>query len=111
MAERNSEGRLVKAKDFFASPDGIPSAAIRKFHYQILDKATVALQVQSLDQRSFSANIFNLDKTRVKQAKARLVRFRRKFMKDFGSEANENVEVFCFSQQLFSLMSSRKPYP
>lgn len=106
LVDKTSKGKLKKAKDFMATPDGIPSSAIRRFHGQILEKASEALETQSVEERNVSANLFNLNPARMKAAKNRLLRFRRKFVKDFGGDGGE--AVYCLSMQLFELSKTRK---
>lgn len=108
MLERSKTGKLKPVKDFVASPDGIPSAAIRKFHRQILEKAAASLEEQDIKNRSHSANFFPLDRRDLNRAKDTLKRFRRRFVKTFGKSSPE--AVYCLSMQLFELTATGEPH-
>jgi len=47
----NVNGKLKKTHVKIATPNGIPSACLRKFHYQMLQKATESIETQSVNQR------------------------------------------------------------
>jgi uncharacterized protein (TIGR02147 family) len=100
----DSQGQFRPSDSFTASPDGVPSDAIKKFHRQILEKAITAIDFQSLDERDFSSMVLALDSSRLAEAKQEIKRFRREFDAKFGSSGTK-TEVYCLSNQLFRLQT------
>jgi uncharacterized protein (TIGR02147 family) len=94
--------RLNRSKDFVATTDGVPSSAIRKFHRQVLEKAIVALDKQSIEQRNYSSNFVTISKTDLPRAKDMMKRFRRRFVSELSAN-DEKDGVYCLSMQFFEL--------
>ncbi|MBI2520369.1 MAG: DUF4423 domain-containing protein [Bdellovibrio sp.] len=96
-------GRKLKAtQNFTASPDGTPSQCIRNFHQQVLQKAGAAMTTQDVNERDFSASIMAIKKNKVKEAKAAIKTFRRKFTADISNDDIRD-EVYCLAIQFFKL--------
>ncbi len=95
-------GNLQATDAFTASPDGIPSDAIKKFHRQILEKALSAIYLQTVDERDFSSMIMAIDKKQLPQAKQEIKKFRRHFDSMFIKSKKKN-EVYCLGIQFFRL--------
>jgi uncharacterized protein (TIGR02147 family) len=97
------EGSIRPTGVFFANPTGIPSQSVRSFHTQILEKAKIALQFQSTDQRDHSALILAVDGDEIEEAKLFIKKFREEFEFRFcRSDSNKN-EVYALGVQFFSL--------
>jgi uncharacterized protein (TIGR02147 family) len=94
-------GKLVKAKAFVASPDQVPSAAVRNRHRQILRKAEDALGRNSIDERDFSSMTMAIDPTLIPKAKKKILEFRRQLC-SFLTGKNKR-RVYELSIQLFPL--------
>ena len=105
MLNQTKNGKLVPAREFVATTDGVPSQAIKKFHQQVLECALRSVQEQSVDQRGLSANIFALEKSHLPRAKEVLKRFRRRFVKEF-SKPQKKDSVYCLSMQLFEMTNN-----
>jgi len=99
------KGKLIATDAQTASPSGVPSDSIKKFHTQVLGKAIQALQNQGVDERDFSTVFFTLDRSRLPEAKERLKKFRRSFTKEF-SNSGKKESVYCLSTQLFDLTNA-----
>lgn len=102
---KREKGRITRAQEFIATPEGIPSAAIRKFHRQILERALVALESQPVEERNFSVMITPIDKKKLKDAQRWVKSFRRRF----AGRVSENgmpTDVYCLAVQLFNLTPS-----
>ncbi|MBI2606757.1 MAG: TIGR02147 family protein [Deltaproteobacteria bacterium] len=97
-----TKGELKPAEDFTATPSGIPSDAIRKFHQQILKKAGQALHMQPVERRDYSAITFAIDRARLPEAKRAIQRFRKRFCQEFSSGETRN-DVYVYATQFFSL--------
>lgn len=99
-------GKITRLKDFIATPDGVPSSAIRKFHRQILERAIAALDTQPVDDRNFSVMITAIDKKKLTEAKRWVKSFRRRFAKRV-SDSPAATDVYCLSVQLFNLTHTK----
>lgn len=99
--KKNSTGWAVANQDLTTQVD-IPSAAIRKHHAQLLDKAKSALESKPVEERDFSSFIFALNREQLDYAKERLRSFRRSLVKELEEMPNRDA-VYCLSLQLFEL--------
>lgn len=97
-------GKIVASKDFVATPSGIPSEAIKKFHDQILEKAKTALHFQGVQERDFSSVCMAIDHEDLPKAKEWIKEFRRSFCRKLESVPNKN-RIYQLSVQFFRLDS------
>lgn len=93
-------GKLEATDSFTASPDGIPSDAIKKFHRQILEKAIAAIDFQTVEERDLSSLVLAVDESQVGEAKEMIKTFRRSFDTKFG-QAKRKTAVYCLATQFF----------
>lgn len=100
LEEKN--GVLRAAEDFTASPDGIPSDALKKFHRQLLEKAIAAIAVQSVDERDFSHLVLAVNRDQIQNAKEEIRNFVGKFNSRFG-RATKKDDVYCLGTTFFKL--------
>lgn len=88
----------------FIDPKGIPSAAVREFHHQVLKKADLALEEQGIAERDFSSVFFSFDTSKMEAAREKIKKFRHEFESEFGSaEQSTSDEVYCMGLQLFKI--------
>lgn len=99
------KGQLRPCESFTASPTGVPSEALKKFHTQILEKAISAIRFQSIDERDFSAIILAFNRKQIREAQEMITQFRRAFDKKFGKSKKKNA-VYCLSTQFFRLQEN-----
>ena len=97
---------LKKTEINIASSNEVSSAAIRKFTAQLLEKATVALDEQSLEQRDFGTMTMAIDPKKIPEAKKMIRKFRRDLTEFL--ESGERTEVYALCTQLFSLSTNSK---
>lgn len=98
------EGNTLKIKEAFTTTtNGIPSDAIKKFHKQILEKATQSVSLQTVEERDLSSVILTVDKSDIPEAKEMITNFRRSFDKRFGQSSKKN-SVYCLAIQFFNLI-------
>lgn len=95
-------GRLSATEDYTASPDGIPSDAIKKFQRQLIEKAQTALALQSVDNRDITSLIVSVDKSRIPEVKKEIKNFRRHINAHYGTDEKRD-SVYCLAIQLFEL--------
>lgn len=94
-------GRYKPAKDFVASPDQIPSEAIRSFHRQIMNKALQALDNQNVAERDFQGVSFACDPKHLPELKKEISAFADHIARRF-SKAKKS-EVYHLELALFRL--------
>lgn len=89
----------------FKVGDLAPSAAIRKFHTQILSKAIESIENQSIDKRTLSALTIAIDEEILPQVFKKIKDFRselNEFISNHSSNKSPNT-VYCASIQFFDL--------
>ncbi len=102
MIERKGK-KILPTDDFSAIGNETPSELIRKFHRQVLEKAIVALDEQTVSERESSSTIFAISKADLPKAKKKLVQFRREFA-TLLSKSPDKDDVYCLGIQFFSLL-------
>lgn len=100
FVERAPRFRLLEPDN--ATPSGIPSAAIRAYHEQMLKKAAVALETQNLDERDFGHMTMAIDRRDIPWVKERLREFRRELSERL-EKAPDKDRVYGLSMQFFAL--------
>ncbi len=100
LEEKN--GRLRATDGFTASPSGIPSDAIKKFHRQLLEKTLSSIYLQSVEERDLSHLILAVNKDQIPEAKEEIKKFRRAFDARFTKTAKRD-EVYCLGISFFRL--------
>ncbi len=104
---RRKRGHWITCESFSATPTDVPSAAIKKFHQQVLERAIAALQCQNVDQRDFSGLILAFNRDQMSEAKAMIKDFRRSFDQKFGKVVDKEA-VYCLTVQFFQLDEGKK---
>jgi uncharacterized protein (TIGR02147 family) len=100
-------GTLVAKTGFTASTDGIPSESLRKFHQQILNKASEAIVLQTVEERNLSSITLAFDRSKMPEAAERIRRFRREFDRDMAAPQGAD-SVYCLAIQFFDLTKGMK---
>jgi uncharacterized protein (TIGR02147 family) len=81
VLEIRSDGSWAPLAPFVAGPDGIPSEAVRRFHAQVLARATASLETQNILERDISTVFMAFDSGQLDEAKKLIKEFRRSFSK------------------------------
>jgi uncharacterized protein (TIGR02147 family) len=99
--------KLLKKIDGFYKPtqefiktEDIPSRTIRFHLQQMLNKASKALDTQSIDERDFSSTVFSIDAKQIGEFKKKLRAFREQFCQDASLTRNK-TEIYNLSIQFF----------
>ena len=100
------KGKLVATEARTASPSGIPSDSIKKFHSQVLEKAITAIQTQGVDERDFGSTFMTIERARIPQAKEKIKKFRREFSDEFANKGKKE-SIYCLSTQFFDLSQTQ----
>jgi uncharacterized protein (TIGR02147 family) len=101
LLERQGD-KLVPLKGPGLIPGGVPSESIKKFHSQILDQGKEALVLQGIDEREFQVAIIAVDRSKLREAKEDIEKFRRKFCKRMDESPNKDG-LYCLAVQFFNL--------
>lgn len=92
--------------DTFMTQSEVPSAAIRKFHRQIIQKALTAMDAQPVSDRLFNTTTLTLRKADLPMIQKEYEKFYQRIIKQFSKKADAAVEadsIYALSSQLFSL--------
>lgn len=85
----------------------MPSAAVRKFHKDLMQKAFLAVDGQEVHKRNLSSLIFAIDASndqKLQELKNLIMDFNRKLNK-IATTSDQQTHLYCFTTQLFSLES------
>ncbi len=85
-----------------------PSAAIRKFHEQVIQKSLKALHEQAVQDREYGSATFAFEASRINEAKQALREFQKKFSDEFYTNSKNKDSIYQFSLQFFRLDTKRK---
>lgn len=98
---KETRGKLTKTNKSIETPTDTPSEGLKRFHKSILVKASEALLTQDVNERDITAITMAIDKNKLKDAKAKIKKFR-KHLCEF-LESDEATDVYTLSVQLFKL--------
>jgi uncharacterized protein (TIGR02147 family) len=104
LVERN--GRYVKAERNLTTGSDCVSAAMRRLHIQLLEKAKQSLLMDPIDRRDFTSMTMAVDSSKLREAKNRIKIFRRElcaFLED-----GKRDRIYALTLNLFPLSGSRK---
>ncbi len=101
---------LIQRTDSFYVPtsektktgDGVSSKAVRLFHRQILEKATVALEEQPIETRDFQSHILAIREQDVPAFRDAITRMTQEIFTRFVHHEGKNT-LYAFSTQLFRI--------
>lgn len=96
----NNDSGYYATQRNYSAPD-LPSEAVRSFHAAFLEKAKIAQELQSIDERDITGITVATDPERIADAKIMIRDFRRQLM-DF-LEGGKPSQVFHLGIQLFRL--------
>lgn len=96
------KGQVLVASDSqtFAQA-GIPSAAVRKFHKQVLEKAIAAIDSQTVDERELHAAFIAVSSKQIAAAKKKLAELQAEFFRAVECEPSKKDELYVVSMQFF----------
>lgn len=87
--------------DYVLCPDGVPSRAVKNYHHQMLDKASLAIEEQPVEKRDVSGISFALDCSELKKLKKDILQFQNRMIKKY-SKGTKN-QVYHIEVALFPL--------
>jgi uncharacterized protein (TIGR02147 family) len=95
------EEQVRASQDFVLSPSGISSAAIRKYHRQMLEKASQALELQKVSEREMTGIGFAIDPGKVDQIKKEMADFQDQIIAKYSK--GKKHEVYFLEMALFRI--------
>lgn len=101
--------RLFRTQNALATTDDVPSAAIRKYHFSLLQKAQDALQNEPIERRDISAMTFSASSKHMPEVKKILRATQNKIAK--LTQTGDADEVFVIATQYFALTQSNTHEP
>jgi uncharacterized protein (TIGR02147 family) len=96
-------GKWVSARDMVLSPTGIPSAAIRTYHRQILNKAIEALETHPVGERDITGIGFVVDPKHLPAIRKEISDFQDRMIAKYSR--GKRTEVYQLEVALFRLSS------
>ena len=106
MITRNEQGHLVQTETLIESGEEVKSLALKAFHHQMLERASVALEKSKPDRRDISAITLGVSKEILPELKRRIIAFRKELLDVIGSSQQKTDEVVQLNIQLLSLAHS-----
>lgn len=104
MIERLPDGSLRATRASYRSPDGIPSASIRRNHSQHLELARASLARDSVEIRDFTNLTIAINPKKLSEAKKIIRRFRNEVEAVLEDDSSgPRSEVYSVAVQLFPL--------
>lgn len=103
--KRNENGQLIVTKSGIETPnDEVVSAALRRHHKGMIQRATESIEEQPLDTRYLNAITFKMDPQSIPEAK----RYITHFIKEFGTRFSnsESNDIYQLNIQFFQHTSS-----
>jgi uncharacterized protein (TIGR02147 family) len=101
------DGSYLKVNDEWTdASSSIPSAAIRKYHREMIEKALASIEDQPMNERELSSCIVGVRRDDLPKAKARIQDFVRTFTVEFGTAPSRET-VYGLSLQFFSLIDEK----
>lgn len=98
---KRSGSKLIPTDHNLATTSDVPSAALRRLHFQMMSKAMTSLEGQPLKERDITSITMAVDKSKLDEAKTMIKDFRRKLCAFL--ESGEKNEVYAMNIQLFQL--------
>lgn len=99
---RREAGYFARNENYLFAETAVPSAVIRGFHKQILERAAIALDTQAMDQRKPLSTVLTFDTRRLQEAMAFLDEMDKEFFNRFEAKV-ETDSVYAFALQLFRI--------
>lgn len=96
------DGKLQDVFKFLATPNDVPSSAIKKFNSQMMKKAQEALYEQDVMNREISTNVFSINKEKLPEIKEKIRVFRRD-LENEASKMKGKDAVYCLGIQFHEL--------
>ncbi|WP_412477730.1 DUF4423 domain-containing protein [Halobacteriovorax sp. RT-2-3] len=97
---RNDDGRLIVQKEGLITTNDVPSSAIKRHHYGMINRALEAIEEQPVEERQITSVTMKVKQSDVSEAK----KFIFDFIKDFNEKfsTNEANNLYQLNTQFFA---------
>ncbi|MCR9203749.1 MAG: TIGR02147 family protein [Halobacteriovoraceae bacterium] len=102
LIEKHDEDYRV-VSDFVMGPDKISSTAVKRSHHDLLQKAIVALEEKTIDERNITGIGMALSESEYKAMVKDITKFRRELVKKYGYTNKKKNKVYQLEFALFEL--------
>ncbi len=100
---KNTESGLKSVhSQFEVFSEGVPAAAGRQFHAEMMDLASEAIHTQAISDRYFGSNTFTINKSDIAKVQNELYKFRLHIQNKYAA-CGKGDEVYHFAMQFFKL--------
>lgn len=105
LVKKSPAGKIVPTNDMIQSTGGIPSAAIRSYHRQMLDKAIAALEFQPVQERDITGIGFACDPKDIEAIKREISEFQDQLVAKYrgGTGKGKATDVYHIEVAFFKL--------
>lgn len=100
LVEQQDDGSWKQSSEAIKIDNKHSSAATRKFHKQLLNRAAESIDKDPIEHRDFSSMTFAMDPSQVEFARKRIQSFRRQLVAELENRGSAKA-VFHFSLQLY----------
>jgi uncharacterized protein (TIGR02147 family) len=107
LLEKNAEGALRPSGKPSKVDNVVSTAATRKFHHQLLQRAAVSIEQDPIPVRDFSSMTFAMDPNQVEYARTRIREFRRQLVAELESKGKPSA-VYHFNLQMYPVTPIEK---
>lgn len=97
----------AKTEAFIATPSDKPSAALRSFHAQLLEKAKDSLETQDIKDRDITGTTMSIDPELLPQVKKEIRDFRHRLAKLVAKQKKPPTKVYHLGVQFFELTKTK----
>ncbi len=96
---RSEDGKLTVLKEGLSTASKIPSSAVRKHHFGMINRALEAVTEQDISERQLSSVTLRIESEKVDDAKAELMEFMKNFNQKYSAVKSD--ELFQLNFQFF----------
>ncbi len=107
IIEADGKGGYRRTKDNILFATAAPNDALRRYHRQMLTKASESLETQKQGERYIGSNTFSLDEDQLPKAFALVAEFREKLVA-LANERPTGTRVYHMGVQMFALTRKKK---
>lgn len=99
LIQKNNRWQATDSQTYAQS--GIPSAAVRRYHRQVLQKASDAIEFQNVDEREYISAVMSISSKDIPLAKKKMNEFQREFCGAMQCAEQKKDSVYFFNMQFF----------
>lgn len=96
---RSQDGKLIVLKEGLSTASKVPSSAVRKHHFGMINRALEAVTEQDVSERQLSSLTLRIKTENIAEAKSELMEFMKNFNQKYS--AQESEELFQLNFQFF----------